>query len=100
MFVVGSKREREQVPVEKLDYHHYLPIFFDGLRDKEEPYKFLALQGVKDLLAKGGPRILPVIPQLIIPIKSALLSVFSLILLLLIRPVPLTCVVFVIGMCM
>lgn len=56
--------------IEKLDYHHYLPIFFDGLREKQEPCKFLALQGVKDLLAKGGSKILPVIPQLIIPIKS------------------------------
>ena len=25
--------------VEKLDYHHYLPIFFDGLREKEDPYR-------------------------------------------------------------
>ena len=34
-----------KVDIEKLDYHHYLPIFFDGLREKEEPYRFLALQG-------------------------------------------------------
>jgi len=60
------------VPEEKLDYHHYLPIFFDGLREKEEPYRFLAVQGVYDLLAKGGSKILPVVPQLIIPIKTAL----------------------------
>ena len=53
-----------------MDYHHYLPIFFDGLREKEEPYAFLALEGTKNLLAKGGARILPVVPQLIIPIKS------------------------------
>ena len=25
--------------VEKLDYHHYLPIFFDGLREKEDPFR-------------------------------------------------------------
>lgn len=29
-----------QVEVEKLDYHHYLPIFFDGLREKDTPYRF------------------------------------------------------------
>jgi len=58
----------------KLDYHHYLPIFFDGLREKEEPYKFLALQGCYDLLKSGGAKILPTIPQLIIPIKTALNS--------------------------
>ena len=32
--------------IDKLDYHHYLPIFFDGLREKEDPYRFLATQGV------------------------------------------------------
>lgn len=57
---------------EELDYHHFLPIFFDGLRETEEPYKMLALQGVNELLEKGGGKILPVIPQLIIPIKTAL----------------------------
>lgn len=56
----------------ELDYHHFLPIFFDGLRETEEPYRMLALQGVNELLAKGGAKILPVIPQLIIPIKTAL----------------------------
>eukprot|EP00163_Fabomonas_tropica_P030264 TRINITY_DN676_c0_g2_i1.p1 TRINITY_DN676_c0_g2~~TRINITY_DN676_c0_g2_i1.p1 ORF type:complete len:270 (-),score=73.48 TRINITY_DN676_c0_g2_i1:419-1228(-) len=61
-----------KVDIEKLDYHHYLPIFFDGLREKTEPYKFLAKQGVFDMLEAGGSKILPVIPQLIIPIKTAL----------------------------
>jgi len=61
-----------KVEIEKLDYHHYLPIFFDGLREKEEPYKFLAHQGCYDLLKRGGAKILPTIPQLIIPIKTAL----------------------------
>jgi len=31
--------------VEELDYHHYLPIFFDGLREKADPYRFLAILG-------------------------------------------------------
>jgi len=61
-----------KVDIEKLDYHHYLPIFFDGLREKEEPYKFLSHQGCIDLLGLGGTKILPTIPQLIIPIKTAL----------------------------
>ncbi len=58
--------------LDKLDYHHYLPIFFDGIRETQEPLRFLAVKGVEDLLRAGGPRILPVIPQLIIPIKTAL----------------------------
>jgi len=61
-----------KVDIDKLDYHHYLPIFFDGLRELDEPYQFLALKGVEDLLAEGGQKILPVVPQLIIPIKTAL----------------------------
>lgn len=61
-----------KVEIHKLDYHHYLPIFFDGLRELEHPYDFLAYEGTKDLLNEGGSKILPVIPQLIIPIKNAL----------------------------
>merc|ERR1712188_76239 len=56
----------------ELDYFHYLPIFFDGLREKLDPYRFLAILGTYDLLEKGGSKILPVIPQLIIPIKTGL----------------------------
>ena len=58
--------------VDLLDYHHYLPIFFHGLRETTEPYKFLADQGLDALLQFGKDKILPVLPQLIIPIKEAL----------------------------
>merc|ERR1719310_2184865 len=61
-----------KVEVEKLDYHHYLPIFFDGLREKEDPYRFLAVEGTHNMLDKGGSKVLPVVPQLVIPIKTAL----------------------------
>ena len=61
-----------KVDVDKLDYHYYLPIFFDGVREKEDPYQFLAVKGVEDMLRLGGEKIMPVIPQLIIPIKTAL----------------------------
>jgi hypothetical protein len=61
-----------KVDIEKLDYHHYMPMFFDGLREKEDPYRFLAVQCTYDMLEKGGSKILPVVPQLIIPIKTAL----------------------------
>lgn len=55
-----------------LDYSHYLPIFFDGLCDASYPYGFIARYGIHDLLAAGGEKILPIISQLIIPIKKAL----------------------------
>jgi len=57
---------------QNLDYHHYLPIFFEGAREQEDPYRFFAVQGVYDLLEEGGAKVLPVVPQLIIPIKTAL----------------------------
>ncbi|XP_025781223.1 parkin coregulated gene protein [Puma concolor] len=61
-----------KVEIEKLDYHHYLPLFFEGLCEMTFPYEFFARQGIHDMLEHGGNKILPVIPQLIIPIKNAL----------------------------
>mmetsp|Transcript_9079 Transcript_9079/g.17764 ORF Transcript_9079/g.17764 Transcript_9079/m.17764 type:complete len:245 (-) Transcript_9079:563-1297(-) len=71
-FEGASRKVDWHRPVAQLDYHHYLPIFFDGIREQKEPYKFLARQGVRELLYKGESKILSVIPQLIIPIKTAL----------------------------
>lgn len=34
-----------KVEIEKLDYHHYLPLFFEGLAETEHPYEFFARQG-------------------------------------------------------
>lgn len=61
-----------KVEIHKLDFHHYLPIFFDGLREVELPYSFIGEQGVMDMLEAGAHKVLPVIPQLIIPLKTAL----------------------------
>ncbi|XP_054678673.1 parkin coregulated gene protein isoform X2 [Grus americana] len=58
-----------KVEIEKLDYHYYLPLFFDGLCEMTFPYEFFARQGIHDMLEHGGNKTLPVIPQLIIPIK-------------------------------
>ncbi|KAK9506944.1 hypothetical protein O3M35_008789 [Rhynocoris fuscipes] len=55
-----------------LDYHYYLPLFFDGLTEVEHPFKFFAKQGIHDMLVNGKGKVLPVLPQLIIPIKNAL----------------------------
>jgi hypothetical protein len=66
----GANQILWKIDPKQLDYHHYLPIFFEGLRDTVDPYMSLALQGTNDLLTKGESKILPVIPQLIIPIKS------------------------------
>lgn len=61
-----------KVDIATLDLHHYLPVFFEGIREKTDPYRFLAIQGTYDILEKSGGKVLSVIPQLIIPIKTAL----------------------------
>ena len=33
-----------QVDLDTVDFHHYLPIFFDGIREKQELHRFLAVQ--------------------------------------------------------
>ena len=58
---------------EKLDYKYFLPIFFDGLREKKDPYRSLAIQGVFDLIEEGSvDQIYDCLPQLIMPLKIAL----------------------------
>jgi len=61
-----------QCDLAKLDYTHFLPIFFDGLAEREDPFKLIAMQAISDMLKKGGSKIFPCIPQLIIPLKNAL----------------------------
>ena len=68
----SGNRVAWKVEIAELDLHHYLPVFFEGLREKQDPYRFLAVQGTFDILEKGAGKILSVIPQLIIPIKTAL----------------------------
>ncbi|RQM22062.1 hypothetical protein B5M09_005134 [Aphanomyces astaci] len=63
-----------QVDITQIDYSHYLPLFFEGLRELEEPYRFLALNGTMDMLEKGGDRPLTCIPHLVIPIKQNLMT--------------------------
>ncbi|OXB74863.1 UNVERIFIED_CONTAM: hypothetical protein H355_017138 [Colinus virginianus] len=68
----AGNRVRWKTDPHVLDYQHFLPIFFDGLREKEDPYRFLAVQGTYNLFQVAGHKVLACIPQLIIPIKKAL----------------------------
>ncbi|CAM9345029.1 unnamed protein product [Chrysoparadoxa australica] len=61
-------------PFSQLDYDYYLPMFFEGIRCLEDPCKFIARQGVLDLLegAKGDPnRVLPSLKEIIKSIRHA-----------------------------
>ncbi|XP_074548213.1 parkin coregulated gene protein isoform X2 [Halichoeres trimaculatus] len=71
-FTTKANMKNVVVEFDKLDYHHFLPLFFDGLRETVHPYEVFAREGVHDLLKNGGSKILPVVPQLILPIRSAL----------------------------
>eukprot|EP00606_Chrysophyceae_sp_TOSAG23-5_P001596 GSChrysophyteH2.ASY1.ANO1.164.1 assembled CDS len=62
-------------PLDNLDYEFYLPIFFDGLQCKQNPARFLARQGIEDLLfaARGYPnRIKACVKMLVRPLRNAL----------------------------
>lgn len=49
----------------------YLPVFLDGLREKIDPYRFLAILGSCDLIEQGQPdKIYDCLAQLIVPLKS------------------------------
>jgi len=64
-------------PLEHLDYEYYLPIFFDGLQVKENPTRFLARQGVEDMLfsARGqSDKLIPCIRGLVGPLRNAFMK--------------------------
>lgn len=57
---------------EKLNFQLHLPIFVDGIREVTDPYRFIAIRGTFDILDNVKENIVKVIPQLIIPLKTAL----------------------------
>ncbi|KAG7378194.1 hypothetical protein PHYPSEUDO_010416 [Phytophthora pseudosyringae] len=73
-FAGAVRKLQWQVDLSLLDFPHYLPVFMEGLRELEEPYHFLALNGTLDMLEKGGSRVLPCLPQLIPPMKANLMT--------------------------
>lgn len=69
----GAKRKVVfKVRIQDLNISEYLPMFFEGLREMREPHAFIAEAGLLQMLEHGGHMILPVIPDIILPIKQAL----------------------------
>jgi len=64
------------IPLEELDYYHFLPIFMDGVRCTRNPYKFIARQGVYEMIqADSEETIIPtILPSLIKPMRFAFLT--------------------------
>lgn len=69
-YLSGGEKIAWTQDINKIDYNLYLPLFFDGLSESVHPYKTYARQGVQDLITHGADKILPVIPQIILPCKS------------------------------
>uniref|UniRef100_A0A7S1TRG1 Uncharacterized protein n=1 Tax=Phaeomonas parva TaxID=124430 RepID=A0A7S1TRG1_9STRA len=64
-------------PLQSLDYEYYLPIFFEGIRCQRDPYRFLARQGVLELLdaSRGYPeRVLPYLESIVVPLRDAVVT--------------------------
>ena len=69
----ASNKLSWKVDVSSIDLQYFLPIFIDGLREKEDPFRFIAVQGTYDLLEAGDTnKIQPVVPMLIMPLKRGL----------------------------
>jgi len=68
----GTKIKWKESSFDKFNFQLYLPIFIDGIREKTDPYRFLAIQGTFDLLDNVKDNVVKVIPQLILPLKAAL----------------------------
>ena len=64
------KKLQWKISFEELDFHYYLPLFFTGLVETEDPPRFIVSAGIRDMLANGSSRIIPIIPQLVLPIKG------------------------------
>ncbi len=56
-----------QVDVESISFQQYLPIFFTGLVEKQDPYRFVAFEGIFELLETSSrtEKVLPCLPQVI-----------------------------------
>lgn len=57
-----------------VDIPHLLPVFCDGLREREDPYSYVALEGTLDLILAAGPKIVPMLDAIVRPLKTALNS--------------------------
>ena len=68
----GAKIKWNEDAFEDFNYKIFLPIFVDGIREKTDPYRFLAIQGTFDLLDRVKDAVIKVIPDLIPPLKAAL----------------------------
>ncbi|KAG2427630.1 hypothetical protein HXX76_012281 [Chlamydomonas incerta] len=56
----------------EVDPATWLPVFMDGIREYEEPYRFLAIRGSEDLMYRAGDTLHHFADALVAPLKVAL----------------------------
>jgi len=62
-------------PLAELQFDKYLPIFFDGMRELEAPYQFLAREGVREIMLflRSRPEVaVRCVPRLVGPMRTNL----------------------------
>lgn len=55
-----------------LDLHVFLPVFLDGIREKDENMQFMAVEGTFELLEQAGSQLADMLGMLVKPLKDAL----------------------------
>ena len=68
----GTSIQWKDPTFDKFNYQLFLPIFVDGIREVTDPYRFIAIRGTFDILEHVKDNIVKIIPQLILPLKTAL----------------------------
>ena len=68
----GTSIQWKDPTFDKFNYQLFLPIFVDGIREVTDPYRFIAIRGTFDILDHVKDNIVKIIPQLILPLKTAL----------------------------
>ncbi len=59
--------------VDSIDIVYFLPLFVDGIREQQNPYRFVSSEGTFQLIDGGcATKILSCVSNLIYPLKSAL----------------------------
>lgn len=59
-------------PEEGLDVATWLPIFVDGARETAESLRLIAVQGAKAMMRLPSHRVVPLVPALVAPLRTAL----------------------------
>ncbi|XP_037970210.2 parkin coregulated gene protein homolog [Plutella xylostella] len=71
---IEGKRLVWKVPVEQLDYQHYLPLLLEGTAEGAEPYVYVIEQALADMVAAAPARVLGAVPRAVLPLRAALQS--------------------------